>query len=792
MATITLPGLSTGIDTNALITQLMAVESRRLATYKVKQSNFEKQQTALDSVRSKVAALKTATSALADIDNLNVFSTTSSDTDKITVSASSNANPGSHSIEVNQLATTETWIQDGSTFSYKTDFVGTGTFIYTYNHQQRAINTTANETTLEDLVNLINNDTNNPGVTASLLYHGGKYLLMLSGRDAGEEYQISVDTKYTEVWKSQTALTSSGLNAGLATKITELDQFIANNGLVGSEKITITGKNHWGTNLAPTDLNITANTTVGQLIDAINAQFDGTATARLVNGQIVLTDHIQDTSGLQISLSYDNGTGDTSMNLPVMAVSTEGGGTPTTILGSFTKTQSAQSSKIKIDGYPTSSNGEVQRLTKGSTAISGTFRLTYNGQTTEDISYNATTAAIQAALEALPNINPGDIVVSGAGLDQNGDTNFTFLAADGDTKMLSIDTSNLTFESTDTAYFSEIIKGNNGYIERNTNSISDALSGLTLNLHDVTDPDKPVKVAISRNTSTVSQKIQSLVKAYNDLLTELKTQTEYDAASKKMGILSSDMGVSYIKSQTKNPFLGIAPGFISTADSFVQASDIGITFDGEGMMQFDAKVFDNAIRDDFNGVLNLLGANKISDNESGVIQFYSASKKYTTAGVYDVQVDINESHQITAVRIKRSTETEFRTNSSWSGNLITGISTFDSDGKPIYPENGLQLTVDTSQPAGTYSATIVVKQGMVNILDTYIKDVLAANGRIDISRDVLDEKIRAIKDKISKEEARLDKYKQRLVDKFARLERTISTLQQQFTSINAAAGTLVQ
>lgn len=787
MSTLTLPGLATGIDTSALITQLVNVESRRLAQYQVKQKTFESQRTALESVKSKVSALKSATNALADISKLNIYNTSSSDNDVLGVSASSEANPGSHTVEVNQLATTETWIQDSSNFSYKTDYVGTGTFIYTYNNQSRAINTVANETTLEDLVNLINNDTNNPGVTASLLYHGGKHLLMLSGRDAGENYKISVDSKYTEVWKSSTLLTDGSTNAGLTTKITELDQFTANEGLQGDEKIIISGKNHFGTSLANKEISINSNTTVGQIIDAINEQFDGAATAKFVNGQIVVTDHLSDTSAMEISLTYDKGSGDTALALPNMAVSTEGGGTPTILpLGTFSKTQSAQSSKIKIDGFPTSSTAEIQRLTKGSTATAGTFRLTYNGITTNDINYNATTAEIQAALEAKGITG---ITVSGDALNESsvGHTNFTFLTSAGDAEMISIDATNLTFSGAGTTVISENTKGNNGYIERNTNSISDALSGVTINLKDVTEPDETVKITISRNTSTVSQKISSIVTAYNDLMTELKKQTEYDSNAKKMGTLSSDMAVTYIKTQARNPFQGIANGFVSEFDSFTKAEDIGISFDGSGMMEFDSKVFNEAINEDFNGVLSLIGANKTSNNESGVIEFYSASKKYTSAGTYDIQVDINDEHQITDVRIKLSTESEYRTNSTWSGNLVTGIMTYDEDGNPIYPENSLQFTVDTTQAAGTYSTSISVKQGIVTTLDEYVAQVLESDGRLDISGGVISDKITAIERKIESEQTRLENYKQRLVDKFARLERTLTMLQQQMSSLTQPA-----
>ena len=46
-------------------------------------------------------------------------------------------------------------------------------------------------------------------------------------------------------------------------------------------------------------------------------------------------------------------------------------------------------------------------------ATGGTFTLTFDGQTTAPIAFNATNAQTQAALEALSNIDPGDVAVTG-------------------------------------------------------------------------------------------------------------------------------------------------------------------------------------------------------------------------------------------------------------------------------------------------------------------------------------------------------------------------------------------
>ena len=57
---------------------------------------------------------------------------------------------------------------------------------------------------------------------------------------------------------------------------------------------------------------------------------------------------------------------------------------------------------------PTGTN-EVQRITIAGTPAQGTFTLTYSGQTTTPIAYNATAANVVTALEALSNIGAGDV-----------------------------------------------------------------------------------------------------------------------------------------------------------------------------------------------------------------------------------------------------------------------------------------------------------------------------------------------------------------------------------------------
>lgn len=65
-----------------------------------------------------------------------------------------------------------------------------------------------------------------------------------------------------------------------------------------------------------------------------------------------------------------------------------------------------------LDGQIGGTN-EVQTLTVTGTPTGGSYTLTFNGQTTSAIAYNATAATVKAALEELSNINVGSITAAG-------------------------------------------------------------------------------------------------------------------------------------------------------------------------------------------------------------------------------------------------------------------------------------------------------------------------------------------------------------------------------------------
>jgi len=805
MSEIRFPGLATGIDTGEIVRQLVEVESRTLRAREEERANQQIERDTLTELQSKLAAFRTSIRALADSGLLRSFNSATSDSDIMTASANSNASEGNHSLMIKQLSTSDRWVHDG--LKYATSYVGEGKFVFSYNHQELVIQTTA-DTTLEDLVGLINNDADNPGVNASLLVYDdgsdGVYHLVLSGQDSGSDYQVTINSSNTELWlTSGTALQYNEENAELTTRLQDLDNTTGT--IENGDYITIQGTDHYGQSV---DVNISINpyTTIQDLLDEIDDAYNGTVKATLYNGQIKLTAITDGASSLTVtSFAYtDASAGGTTMDLPTFSLDGDEGGTITSgdlitgfAGGDFTETQSARDSKVKVDGYPPDSQTAEQQdlTTTGGSATAGTYTLTYDGHTTGDIAFGADANTVQTALEALDNVSSGDITVSGT--DLNNGLTFTFRDTAGDVGLITIDTGGLT--TTGTHAISETTTGHDGWINRGGNTIDDVISGATLNLHDttyntVTETYDEVEVTMTRDTEALKEKMNEMINAYNEIVSFLQEKADYDPETKTAPVLYGDYSITTIRNQLKNPFILAADGF-TTGDTFTMPKDIGLTINSDGQLELDSTDFDEAISDDYLGVLNLIGAMKTGSSAgeyAASIKFY-ASGTSTQAGGYDVRVYGTHGVEITAVQIKTTDEdwSEARTVDAENidGNVVTGNWDTDENGNPLYPEHSLTFTVDLDALIGVgendfIEATIYVKQGFAGDVNDVLDDVLSYNGRIPVSKKNISDYIERLNDQIETEQTRLETYEERLVLKFARLERTLQLLNQQMAGLN--------
>lgn len=120
-------------------------------------------------------------------------------------------------------------------------------------------------------------------------------------------------------------------------------------------------------------------------------------------------------------------------------------------------------------------------------------------------------------------------------------------------------------------------------IQRNSNSIENAIDGLTLNLIKTHQTgEAPVTINISSDTESIKSKIQEFIDAYNDVLDFIQTNTSVNTTTYERSALSGDFTVMNLKLQLRNlisePVSGLPAG-----DPTILAQ-LGITADRQGKL----------------------------------------------------------------------------------------------------------------------------------------------------------------------------------------------------------------
>ena len=544
MSAISLSGLQTGIDTSLLIQQLVAASSRPVELLQQRQARWQSKADAFSALQVSLEALRTAADAIHDSSDLRAYAVQCSNDDTVTAQVASGATEGTHEIVVDQLAAAEREVHAG--LAVADTLVGVGAFSYTYNGQTRTIQT-SDQTTLQGLSGLINNDAGNPGVRASVLEYdaGGDqvYHLVLGGDQTGADYAIAVND-------AQTTL---------------------------------------------------------------------------------------------------DGTGDTVDFRQA----------------TFTESQTARSSRVRVDGYP-----------------------------------------------------------AGA------------------------------------------------WIERDSNTIDDILAGITLRLHAA----GTAQVSLTRDTEGLKTKLAALVDAYNDAVDLMKQQTAYDQTTASGGVLSGEYTIRHVRQQLRLPIIEKAVGFLAGTDAYTLAGRVGLSIDRYGQLGLDEDTLDEALTDDYLGVLNLLGADRTGASDSANLQYYGATTA-TTPGTYAVRAVLAAGVLVSA-QVKLATEGD----GAWRDAVVEGNLIIGADG---YPEGGLRVTA-AYDGSGTVEAEVRIRQGIGGRLFDTLDNLLAStDGTIALAEKRCENAISGLQKNIERQEYRLSRMELRLRTQFARLEQALTMLEAQRMALGA-------
>lgn len=208
--------------------------STQAASLQDQQNDVTAESNGLDSLSSALTDFQSAVDALnSDTDGPVVYSATSSD-DSASVSANSEAQPGTYSFYVSKLAQAQQ-----STFSLNDDtFSATGTFELAMGDSTMDIDLAAADDEgdgdgyidASELVSAINNSDDNPGVSAALVKTDGATTIMLTSDETGAQSAFTVSVTGHDA-TSDTSTTAPSLTPVTDAQDAEIYLGDPNNGL---------------------------------------------------------------------------------------------------------------------------------------------------------------------------------------------------------------------------------------------------------------------------------------------------------------------------------------------------------------------------------------------------------------------------------------------------------------------------------------------------------------------------------------------------------------------------------
>lgn len=128
---------------------------------------------------------------------------------------------------------------------------------------------------------------------------------------------------------------------------------------------------------------------------------------------------------------------------------------------------------------------------------------------------------------------------------------------------------------------------------RDSNSVTDAITGVTINLLDTFTSDETI--TISSDVEAVKEEVNGFLDAYNEVLKFLEKNTEIDPDTYKSGILSSDIIYRNITNDLRN----IISSTVANVDNsnYSKLYNIGIEPDDNGKLSIeDADKFEAALK----------------------------------------------------------------------------------------------------------------------------------------------------------------------------------------------------
>ena len=271
-------------------------------------------------------------------------------------------------------------------------------------------------------------------------------------------------------------------------------------------------------------------------------------------------------------------------------------------------------------------------------------------------------------------------------------------------------------------------------INQSTNQLKDVLSGITLNLKEVTTGSN-ISLTVSNNQEHLTTCINDFIKKYNECMMLLGSAIGYDAETQTSGFFQGDSQIKGLKQNMQH----LISSFTAPSGSpFQSLTDIGITTKKGGALELDQDTFKTALNQNFEAI-GALFAKSITATDPN-IQINSMDTK-VAAGSYDVFL------------------TDFVPGVNLSGRIgdLPGIST---DGITMTGAGKLNtLSINVLAGSTGDRGQIIVNDGVAVLLDKMLDGYVGEKGEFEERTDAL-----------NKDVNQLNKQQQRIDDKSKMLE----------------------
>ena len=263
---ISVDGISTGLNTSQLISELSAAYSRPKTLIENKITDFNQLKSDYGTLATKLTAAQTAMEALQGSDKLRSFKASYTNTDAFDVTLDGDAIPGTYGIEVVQTAKSAVSISNSISDPTASLNVSATSISFDYAGTSYSVALDAGSS-LNDVVSEINDNVS--GVTAYVMNTGSDYRLVIQGKNTGSANSVANVDLSNIGMTEDTANSISAQNAEI--KVNGISVTSATNTFLDPiQGMTITAKQSTSADTDP-EVDLTVNLDTKAISDKVQA-----------------------------------------------------------------------------------------------------------------------------------------------------------------------------------------------------------------------------------------------------------------------------------------------------------------------------------------------------------------------------------------------------------------------------------------------------------------------------------------------------------------------------------------